>query len=48
MGKETDEEFLSEVLNMVNDRACVAQVADRFSWSTPHSTALATSSSRKP
>ena len=31
MGKETDEAFLSEVLNMVNDRACVAQVADRFS-----------------
>ena len=24
MGKETDEAFLSEVLNMVNDRACVA------------------------
>ena len=31
MGKETDEAFLGEVLNMVNDRACVAQVADRFS-----------------
>ena len=31
LGKETDEAFLGEVLNMVNDRASVAQVADRFS-----------------
>lgn len=31
LGQETDEAFLGEVLNMVNDRTSVAQVADRFS-----------------
>ena len=31
LGAETDEAFLSEVMGQVNDRDCVARVADRFS-----------------
>lgn len=31
LGAETDEAFLAEVMGLVNDRACVARVADRFS-----------------
>ncbi len=31
LGKETDEAFLSEVMGLVNDPACVARVADHFS-----------------
>ena len=30
MGNETDEAFLAQVMGQVNDRACVAQVADSF------------------
>ena len=30
MGRETDEAFLAQVMAMVNDRACVEQVADSF------------------
>jgi len=30
MGEETDERFLAQVMGQVNDRACVAQVADTF------------------
>ena len=31
LGAETDEAFLSDVMGQVNDRDCVARVADRFS-----------------
>lgn len=31
LGQETDESFLSEVMHLVNDKECVASVADRFS-----------------